>query len=126
MGSERNGKVKDFSEKLLTGSIQKENLNGWHQRARLVGVETLYCAISSLVLALSSKLLAKRGMTVHDPELCTAIVHEKLPLNTTGSDNNAECAPCAATKKFSEKPENLPKTLMMRTEKHAEQIQPSH
>jgi hypothetical protein len=38
--------------------------------AGLTGIETYSCALSSVVLEITSKLFAKRGTEVHDPEIC--------------------------------------------------------
>jgi hypothetical protein len=82
IGPERNKKIMDGSEAVITGAAKAVNLNGlannetFKRYARLTGVETYSCAISSIVLEMVSKLCAKRGTEIHDPEICR-IKHAK-------------------------------------------------
>ena len=108
IGTERSDKIMDFAEKGLMGSIQPVGQkNRWHSYAAVLPLETLACTTSSVALEMFSKLFAKRGVTVRNPELCTAIVHEQLPEyisngNANMSDKDTKqvtpCEPCAASK----------------------------
>lgn len=71
VGAERNKKLMDWSEKVLTGDKQLEGpLSAAKRYARLAPVETYSCAVSSGVLELSSKFCAKRSIKRHSPERC--------------------------------------------------------
>jgi hypothetical protein len=87
MGAERNEKVKQFSDKALTGAAQKGDamlggktrLGKWanskedsafHYYTRLIGPETLGCLATSVVLEIVSKFMAKKNPTVKDPKFC--------------------------------------------------------
>lgn len=71
MGKERNDKLMDWTEKTLAGSVQPEGQkSALHRYARLAGVETYSCAVSSAVLELSSKVSARRMLRHRDPDNC--------------------------------------------------------
>lgn len=78
IGETRSQKMMDWSEKLLTGSVA-QNKNRWHRYAAITSLETTSCLATSMALESTSKLFAKRGVTVRNPEVCTAIVHDEIP-----------------------------------------------
>lgn len=75
---EGNKKIMDFSEKHLTtaakavGMEQTTKTDIFKRYARLIGVETYSCALSSAVLEITSKFFARRGTEIHDPDICAA------------------------------------------------------
>lgn len=93
MGPQRNQKLMDWSEKLLTGSLQPAaHRTASHRYARLVSVETYSCAISSMVLEMMSKFHARRSFKPHDPVICAR--DEALPAAAPApadDDKNADC-----------------------------------
>ena len=76
IGPDNNKKIMNWSEKTLTSGAKAVGLekmaktDTFKRYAQLTGVETYSCAISSVVLEIASKLFAKRGTEVHDPEIC--------------------------------------------------------
>ena len=108
IGVERSNKIMNASEKLFTGKNQAEGMHSrWSGYMRVLPLETILCTTTSIILEMSSKMFAKRGVTVRNPELCTAIVHEELPEyisngNANMSDKDTKqatpCEPCAASK----------------------------
>lgn len=93
MGKKRNDRVEDFSHNMLTGAIKETNTlfggteksplarfadwNVTKRYARLVGLETYSCTISSVTLELVSKLLSCVWPRVHNPELCRETKEEQ-------------------------------------------------
>lgn len=103
VGPERNKKVMDWSEKTLVGAANTVGLKGvakkdtFKRYARLTGVETYSCALASVVLEVASKLFAKNGTEVHDPDICVAS-HEdtaapKGEKATKPADSSARAVP---------------------------------
>lgn len=100
-----NKKIMDFSEKHLTtaakavGLEKTANTDTFKRYARLTGIETYSCLISSGVLEIVSKLFAKRGTEVHDAEICNA-AHPKeeaaaaTSTTATGSSENTDTKKC--------------------------------
>lgn len=85
IGHERSGRMMNWSEKLITGTVQPEGKKGRANRyAALAALETLSCATTSVALEIASKVFAKRGVTVRNPEVCTDLVHR----NGNGSNGN--------------------------------------
>jgi|GEM_PF-6462314 len=96
IGQEGSGKMMNWSEKLLTGSVQPEGKKSrMHRYAALAALETLSCTTTSIALEIASKLFAKRGLAVRDAESCTEIVHRNGNGNgsnggTNGTSSSAE------------------------------------
>ena len=134
IGPHGSEKMKNWSEKLLTGSVQTTK-NRAHRYAAIASLETLSCAATSIMLEISSKLVAKRGVQVRNPELCTSLVHEQLHEQlhadtasgssdkpaTTGSDANnitqtTSVTPVSDTDKFA----HLKKKPMVKMDTHVD------
>lgn len=87
-----NNAISDFSQKHLTtaanalGMKKISATDTFKRYARLAGIETYSCAISAGVLEIVSKMFAKRGTEVHDPEICK----ETHPAPTAPTDTNSE------------------------------------
>lgn len=91
MGPERNKKLMNWSEKAFTGNIQpKGQKNAAHRYARLISVETYSCAISSIILEITSKLFAKRSSNPHDPEICKKTVEPAAPAAPVTTDSDTK------------------------------------
>ncbi len=99
IGPQRSEKMMDWSEKMFTGSVQVEK-NRAHSYAAVAALETASCATTSVALEFASKLFAKRGVTVRNPEKCTALVHEKdnAPPASTSSGTTGGQADATGTK----------------------------
>lgn len=92
--------MKNWSEKLLTGSVQ-QNKNRAHRYAAIASLETLSCAATSIALEFASKFFAKRGVTVRDPDLHNALVDEtNAPVS--GSHKSEGTAGASGTKNENE------------------------
>lgn len=81
IGAEGSQKMKNWSEKLLTGSVQ-EKKNRAHRYAAIASLETLSCAATSIALEFSSKYFAKRNITVRDPDLHDSFLDEPNVVTT--------------------------------------------
>ena len=99
VGPKNNQKIMETSERILAGSVQKEK-NMWHRYASLIGVETYSCAISSVILELMSKFSAKRGTTVHDPEICMAKSTDAAPTTNSGGTDEESAVTSQKSSKF--------------------------
>jgi len=105
VGPRNNEAIMNWSEKKLAGSLQTAGQRDMkHRYARLIGVETYSCSISSLVLEFMSKLFAKRGATPHDPVICEAAA-AALPAATDSTTANTDTkeADCGCAKSHAEK-----------------------
>lgn len=89
VGPQNNDRLQDWSENLLTGSVQPKGKKTWlHRQAGLLSVETYSCAISSIVLEIMSKLFAKRSAHPHDPELCEKFSKTVAPVATSTNEES--------------------------------------
>lgn len=76
LGEARSEKIKQVSDRLLTDTAKNVGMGGltqannFHHYTRVIGVETVSCATSSIVLEIASKFFAKKQVTVNDPVLC--------------------------------------------------------
>ncbi|MBY0406466.1 MAG: hypothetical protein K2Q01_02150 [Rickettsiales bacterium] len=83
IGPDNNKKIMNWSERQLTGAAKAVGMEKtaksdiFKRYAQLIGVETYSCAISSVVLEIASKMFARRGTEVHDPEICKKIHAQK-------------------------------------------------
>lgn len=111
MGPHRNGKVEAFTEnhgvllgkkfhaatggdpRSLIGKIV--NSERFPRYNRLLGIETIYTAISSIVLEISSKFLASKKPLVKNPELCEAS-NEVAPAITDNSSQTEKISKYSA------------------------------
>jgi hypothetical protein len=91
IGPKRNKKIMDWSETALTGAANASGFSSaaktdaFKRYARLTGVETYSCALSSVVLELGSKLFASHGTEVHDPEICKTAHEDNPPIKQIAS-----------------------------------------
>lgn len=139
IGKERSDKMMNWSEKLLTGSVQpngqKTRVHNW---AAVTALETVSCATTSIALEIASKFFAKRGLTVRNPEVCTQIVHEKDRPATNGGGNGSSDKPAdkdekalaqptapADCKPTADKLEKFKKQAIIPSESHADQVSKS-
>jgi len=89
-----NDKIMDFSEKHVTSAAKAvgyknaDKNDTFKRYARLFGIETYTCAISSVVLEFASKLFAKRGTEIHDPEVCDKN-HPKTETTSAPADTSS-------------------------------------
>lgn len=80
---EGNKRIMDFSEKHITNAAKAvgfdkiEKNETFKRYARLIGIETYSCALSSIVLEFASKVFARRGTDIHDPEICAAYTEKR-------------------------------------------------
>lgn len=95
VGPENNHKLMNWSERNLTKAANAVGLNNlaksdtFKRYARLASVETYSCALSSVVLEVASKLFAKRGVEVHDPEICAAAHAKTAPASADSAPPDA-------------------------------------
>ncbi len=103
-----NERVGQFSENVITHTMQETNTlvgasnSSWLAKlasndkfkryANLTGIETYSCAISSIVLEIASKFLAKFKPRVHDPEVCkeTSVQPPAVPVPAPDSDSSEQ------------------------------------
>ena len=87
VGHERNQKIMEGSDKFLSNLLNLKS-EKTHRYASLMGIETYSCFISSAVLELASKFTAKRGTTVHDPQMCQSF-HAEGSTSAGQADSDA-------------------------------------
>lgn len=114
IGPKNNERIMDWSEKWISKGTKAVGLKKMAENetfkryARLTGVETYSCLLSSLILEGVSKVFARRGKEVHDPEICEAYAKKARAANavnaapvSSSSDASApaEKTECDAQKK---------------------------